>query len=116
MVHILLSAGYETVAELGEADVILVNTCGFIRTEAMRQKLERPSQIEPEALDTVYAADETGEDPELEAAAALVASRYRKKLEGPGWPVTPRPRGGHLRALMNKVRGFAYPSGSCVRP
>lgn len=34
-------------------------------------------QIE-QALDMVYAADETGEDPELEAAAALVASRYRK--------------------------------------
>ena len=30
MVHILLSAGHETVADLGEADVILVNTCGFI--------------------------------------------------------------------------------------
>ena len=30
MVHILLLAGHETVADLGEADVILVNTCGFI--------------------------------------------------------------------------------------
>ena len=30
MVHILLSAGHETVADLAEADVILVNTCGFI--------------------------------------------------------------------------------------
>ena len=29
MVHILLSAGHETVADLAEADVILVNTCGF---------------------------------------------------------------------------------------
>ena len=28
MVHILLSAGHETVADLGEADVILVNTAG----------------------------------------------------------------------------------------
>ena len=37
MVHILLSAGHETVADLAEADVILVNTCGFIesaKTEA----------------------------------------------------------------------------------
>ena len=32
MVHILLSAGHETVADLGEADVILVNTCGFIES------------------------------------------------------------------------------------
>ena len=30
MVHILLSAGHETVADLADADVILVNTCGFI--------------------------------------------------------------------------------------
>ena len=36
-------------------------------------------QIE-QALETVYAPDENGESPELEAAAALVASRYRKKL------------------------------------
>ena len=38
MVHILLSAGHETVADLAEADVILVNTCGFIesaKTEAI---------------------------------------------------------------------------------
>ena len=43
MVHILLSAGHETVAELGEADVILVNTCGFIesaKTEAIENILE----------------------------------------------------------------------------
>ena len=31
-------------------------------------------------LETVYAPDENGESPELEAAAALVTSRYRKKL------------------------------------
>ena len=35
MVHILLSAGHETVADLADADVILVNTCGFIES-AMR--------------------------------------------------------------------------------
>ena len=43
MVHILLSAGHETVAELGEADVILVNTCGFIesaKTESIENILE----------------------------------------------------------------------------
>ena len=35
MVHILLSAGHETVADLAEADVILVNTCGFIESAIM---------------------------------------------------------------------------------
>ena len=43
MVHILLSAGHETVADLAEADVILVNTCGFIesaKTEAIENILE----------------------------------------------------------------------------
>ena len=40
MVHILLSAGHETVADLAEADVILVNTCGFIES-APRPKPSR---------------------------------------------------------------------------
>ena len=37
------------------------------------------TQIE-QALESVYAPDEDGESPELEAAAALVHSRYMKKL------------------------------------
>ena len=45
----------------------------------LRQKGLNSQQIE-QALETVYATDENGESPELEAAAALVASRYRKKL------------------------------------
>ena len=45
----------------------------------LRQKGLNSQQIE-QALETVYAPDENGESPELEAAAALVASRYRKKL------------------------------------
>ncbi|MCI2046543.1 MAG: 30S ribosomal protein S12 methylthiotransferase RimO [Faecalibacterium sp.] len=32
MVHALLAAGHETVADLAEADVVLVNTCGFIES------------------------------------------------------------------------------------
>ena len=32
------------------------------------------------ALEAVYAPEDGGDDPELEAAAALVDSRYRKKL------------------------------------
>jgi ribosomal protein S12 methylthiotransferase len=42
MVHALLAAGHETVADLAEADVILVNTCGFIesaKTEAIENIL-----------------------------------------------------------------------------
>ena len=45
----------------------------------LRQKGLNSQQIE-QALESVYAPDENGESPELEAAAALVASRYRKKL------------------------------------
>ena len=38
MVHSLLAAGHETVADLADADAVLVNTCGFIesaKTEAI---------------------------------------------------------------------------------
>ena len=45
----------------------------------LRQKGLSSMQIE-QALECVYAPDEDGESPELEAAAALVESRYRKKL------------------------------------
>ena len=45
----------------------------------LRQKGLNSQQIE-QALETVHAPDENGESPELEAAAALVVSRYRKKL------------------------------------
>ena len=43
MVYTLLSAGNETVAEISDADVVLVNTCGFIesaKTEAIENILE----------------------------------------------------------------------------
>ena len=43
MVYTLLAAGHETVADLGEADLVLVNTCGFIesaKTEAIENILE----------------------------------------------------------------------------
>ena len=43
MVYTLLSAGHETVAEISDADVVLVNTCGFIesaKTEAIENILE----------------------------------------------------------------------------
>ena len=45
----------------------------------LRQKGLSGAQIE-QALESVYAPDADGESPELEAAAALVQSRYMKKL------------------------------------
>ena len=65
----------------------------------LRQKGLSGTQIE-QALESVYAPDEAGESPELEVAAALVRSRYMKKLaDGRRDLVT--------AALMR--RGFAYP-------
>lgn len=71
MVHTLLSAGHETVADLAEADVILVNTCGFIesaKTEAIENILEACAykQVNP-ALKVVV----TG----------CLAERYRSQIE-----------------------------------
>ena len=51
------------------------------------------------ALDTVYTPDAEGEDPELEAAAALVESRYRGKLAAG--------RRDLVVAALQR-RGFAY--------
>ena len=65
----------------------------------LRQKGLDAQQISA-ALEEVYAPDEAGGDPELEAAAALVASRYRKKLEAGRRDLV-------VAALMR--RGFAYP-------
>ena len=48
--------------------------------QSLRQKGLSGTQIE-QALESVYAPDEDGESPELEAAAALVEGHYRKKLE-----------------------------------
>ena len=45
----------------------------------LRQKGLAAGEIQ-QALDAVYTPDVSGEDPELEAAAALVRSRYMKKL------------------------------------
>ena len=46
----------------------------------LRQKGLAAGEIQ-QALDAVYTPDVSGEDPELEAAAALVEGHYRKKLE-----------------------------------
>lgn len=70
MVHILLSAGHETVAELSEADVILVNTCGFIesaKTEAIENILEACSYKEA--------------NPDLKVVVTgCLAERYRDQI------------------------------------
>ena len=65
----------------------------------LRQKGLSTQQIE-QALEVVYAPEEGGEDPELEAAAALVNSRYRKKLA--------IGRRDLVVAALQR-RGFAYP-------
>ena len=65
----------------------------------LRQKGLNKQQID-QALESVYAPDEDGEDPELEAAAALVESRYRKKLA--------IGRRDLVVAALQR-RGFAYP-------
>ena len=65
----------------------------------LRQKGLNSQQID-RALESVYAPDEDGEDPELEAAAALVRSRYLKKLADG--------RRDLVVAALQR-RGFAYP-------
>ena len=72
----------------------------------LRQKGLNSQQIE-QALETVYAPDENGESPELEAAAALVASRYRKKqhCSAGGLPMrsSKRPSGGRKKSYRKRV-------------
>ena len=65
----------------------------------LRQKGLDAQQISA-ALEVVYAPDEAGGDPELEAAAALVEGRYRGKLAAGRKDLV-------VAALAR--RGFAYP-------
>ena len=65
----------------------------------LRQKGLDAQQISA-ALEEVYASDEAGGDPELEAAAALVEGRYRGKLAAGRKDLV-------VAALAR--RGFAYP-------
>ena len=66
--------------------------------QSLRQKGLSAQQVE-QALESVYTPDEGGENPELEAAAALVEGRYRKKLEAGRRDLV-------VAALMR--RGFGY--------
>ena len=98
MVHILLSAGHETVADLGEADVILVNTCGFIesaKTEAIENILEACSYKQA--------------NPNLKViVTGCLAERYRSQIEE---EIPERGRGGgHVpptRPLIPSWHGFS---------
>ena len=65
----------------------------------LRQKGLAAAEV-ASALEAVYATEDGGEDPELEAAAALVESRYRKKLD--------IGRRDLVVAALQR-RGFAYP-------
>ena len=70
MVHTLLAAGHETVAEVSEADLVLVNTCGFIesaKTEAIENILE--------------ACACKAQNPDLKVVVAgCLAERYRSQI------------------------------------
>ena len=57
--------------------------------QSLRQKGLAPAEVAG-ALEAVYAPEDGGDNPELEAAAALVDSRYRKKTGHR----PPRPCGG----------------------
>jgi len=67
--------------------------------QSLRQKGLAPAEVAG-ALEAVYAPEDGGDDPELEAAAALVDSRYRKKLA--------IGRRDLVVAALQR-RGFAYP-------
>lgn len=71
MVHILLSAGHETVADIAEADAVLVNTCGFIES------------AKTEAIENILTACEYKQaNPELKViVTGCLAERYRSQIE-----------------------------------
>ncbi|MEG2501012.1 MAG: 30S ribosomal protein S12 methylthiotransferase RimO [Oscillospiraceae bacterium] len=83
MCHALLEAGHETVAELGDADIILINTCGFIESAkeeaieniltACSYKKAKPSLkvIVTGCLAERYKADIRSEIPEVDAVIGI---------------------------------------------
>lgn len=70
MVHILLAEGHETVADLAEADVALVNTCGFIES------------AKAEAIENILTACSYKEqNPALKViVTGCLAERYREQI------------------------------------
>ena len=75
-------AAAAAVAEMVELDYVNDDRYAEARAHSLlaaRKSRRAAAQIE-QALESVYAPDADGESPELEAAAALVRSRYMKKL------------------------------------
>ena len=70
MVYTLLAAGHETVADIADADMVLVNTCGFIesaKTEAIENILEACSYKQ--------------QNPDLKVVVTgCLAERYRSQI------------------------------------
>ncbi len=85
-------------AELRARGLLAARKSRRAAAQDLRQKRLSPSQIQ-QALEQIYTPDEEGEDPELEAAASLVESRYRSKLAAGRRDLV-------VAALMR--RGFAY--------
>ena len=71
MCHALISAGHATTADPAEADVILINTCGFI--ESAKQ----------EAIDTILEAValKQGDNPPKVVVTGCLAERYREEIQ-----------------------------------
>ena len=98
----MVQLGYVNDARYAEArahSLLAARKSRRAAAQNLRQKGLNAQQIE-QALESVYAPDEDGESPELEAAAALVDSRYRKKLA--------IGRRDLVVAALQR-RGFAYP-------
>ena len=86
MVHSLLAAGHETVADLADADAVLVNTCGFIesaKTEAIENILMACSYKEANpnlkvlvtgCLAERYKTDIISEIPEVDAVVGCASN------------------------------------------
>ena len=95
-----LLAGQElSSGQLYEHGLLAARKSRRAAAQDLRQKGLDAQQISA-ALEEVYASDEAGGDPELEAAAALVEGRYRSKLAAGRKDLV-------VAALAR--RGFAYP-------
>ena len=126
MCHSLLAAGHETTGDLAEADVILVNTCGFIesaKAEAIENILMACSYKESNpALKVVvtgclaerYREEIRRELPEVDAVVGIgsnsaICSVIDRLAEGPQeqfGPKTAMPLGG--KRVISTPRHFAY--------
>ncbi len=86
-------------AETRARGLLLARKSRRAAARTLREKGLSSQQIQ-QALEAVYTPDQEGEDPEQEAAAALVQSRYKGKLAAG--------RRDLVVAALQR-RGFAYP-------